>query len=124
MNHPLVYLDFFTINLFFLLFSTGFIMIHIGQILSNIKSGCEIFFYFVNKDTHNISKIKTIFILAFYKFSDTEILKMNSRKGRINSNYFVYNAKKREFQILICNRVPLIPFITLMYFLMIILQVF
>lgn len=123
MNHPLIYLNFFTINLFFLLFSIGFIIIHIGQILSNIKSGYEIFFYFVNKDTHNISKIKTIFTLAFYRFSDTKILKINSRKGRIKSNYFIYNAKKREFQLLICNRVPLIPFITLIYFLMIILQV-
>ena len=125
MNHPLIYLNYFFINIFYLLFSIGFILIHLIQILLNKKSGYDIFFIFVNKNSLSLSKFKNLFLKAFYKFSSIKILEENNNnnKGVINSNYLIYNPKRREFQILVQNRIPIILILAIAYVLIIILQV-
>ncbi len=107
--HPLKYLKFLHISLFYLLFSLGFILYFLFQFLVDNISGKGFFFdEFISKLSKN-TILRRLFLKAFYQFNS--LLKIE--KFLLNSS--IHKSKEKKIQLLIHNRPPLIFIITIVY---------
>lgn len=114
--HPSNYLNLFRVLLFFLLFSFSFLTHIIIKIIyddvRNKNYAFQILFNFYLK----ISNFKKAYIKAFYKiFALTELRNTDLDKINLSNFFIIYDYKKRQFQIIIQYRIPLIIDIVISY---------
>ena len=116
--HPVKYLNYFNVLLFFLLYSLFFFCLFIFNLIFNSTDknsySFQIYFSF-----HCRGLINRIFIKLFYRFINLSKLKDENRdKFFIEILFIFYNNKKRRIQILVQYRPPLMIICLISYYLL------
>jgi len=114
--HPVKYLNYYNVLLFFLLYSLFFFSLFFFNLIINStdKNSYSFQIYF---NFHCRGDINKLFIKMFYKFISLSKLKdKNNDKFFIETLFIIYNNKKRRIQILVQYRPPLMIICLISYY--------
>ncbi|MFX0071853.1 MAG: prepilin peptidase [Candidatus Hermodarchaeota archaeon] len=107
--HPSNYINLYRVLLFFLLFSLSFLAYMIIKIIYNGVKNKNYTFQILFNFYIKISNVKRIYIKVFYKsYTLTELRNVNPDKVNLSNFFMIYDYNKRQFQIIIHYRIPLI----------------